>query len=705
MKYLVCVLLLAATANGEEGLKYPLSRVSDHAETLHGKTIQDPYRWLEDANSTETKSWIQAQNTLTMPYLAALPGRDAIHDRIRQVYNYERWTKVFRSGDRYFWFHNNGLQNRSVLYTASSLQSAGEVLMDPNKFEDKTVAISSATPSPDGKTMAVSLQKAGSDWLEIIFVDVATRQRLSDKLQWVKFFTPSWAEDSKGLYYSRYDEPGASSQLQELNENHKAFFHKLGTTQDNDQLLLFRPEKKKWMYDIRETEDRRYLIAGVFESADERAAYLYRERESDKWIELLPGFSDIHKFVGSEGTRFFFTTTAGAPRGRLVEVDIRNPQPANWKNIIPEGRESLLGASYINGTFVAQYSKDGHTRVALVDPSGKFLGDVPLPTVGQAWGFEGRQKDTETFFVFTSYTVPVTVYRLDMKTRQVSPFRQPRLPVDMSRFETKLVFYNSKDGTRVPMFITGRKGLKLDGSHPVYLYGYGGFNVPVMIGFSPAHAVWLEMGGVLAFPGIRGGGEYGTEWHLAGTKDRKQNVFDDFVAAAEYLIGEKYTSANRIGIRGGSNGGLLVAATMLQRPDLFGAVIPEVGVLDMLRFHKFTIGWSWQTDFGSPDNPQDFKALLAYSPYHNVKKGTVYPPTLITTADHDDRVVPGHSFKFAAAMQAAQEGKAPILIRVQTKAGHGAGKPLSMQIEEEADVFAFLAKHLGIAPPPAAAKP
>jgi prolyl oligopeptidase len=450
------------------------------------------------------------------------------------------------------------------------------------------------------------------------------------------------------------------------------------------------------MYFAFETEDKQYLVLEIFKGSDRKNAWFYRPLQSDEWVELLPRFDSDYQLAGTEGNRFYFTTTLDAERGRLVEIDLSKPDKAAWKTIIPESNDTLESASFVNGTFIVSYMHDGHARVRLFDRTGKPAGDVPLPGIGSVSGFTGRQTDTEVFYTYDSYLSPATVYRFDLKTRRSTVYKTPRIDADLTKYETRVLFYNSKDGTRVPMFVTHRKGLKQDGTNPVFLYGYGGFNVPVKVGFSPNDIVWLEMGAVLAYPALRGGGEYGREWHLAGTKSRKQNVFDDFISAAEYLIREKYTSRRKIAIFGGSNGGLLVAACMLQRPDLFGAVVPAVGVLDMLRFHKFTIGWGWQSDYGSPDNPEDFKALLAYSPYHNIRKGGEYPPTLITTADHDDRVVPAHSFKFVSALQAAQEGKAPILIRIQTKAGHGAGKPLSMTIQETTDMIAFAASHLGI---------
>jgi prolyl oligopeptidase len=698
MRTIGTILLCSVSVCAADRLTYPQTKTVDHVDTLHGVKVPDPYRWLEDGNSPDTKAWIDAQNAVTMPYLDKLPARDAIKSRLTELWNYERYTGVFQRAGRYFWYYNNGLQDRPVLYTASSLNEPGEVLIDPNKFEDKTVALAGVDVSPNGKLMAYSLQKAGSDWREVAFMDLDTRKILPDRLEWVKFSSATWSEDGKGVYYSRYDTPNEADKLQDLNVNQKVFYHVLGTDQSADKLVFFRPEEKNWMYAAFETEDAKYLVLAIFKGADRKNAWFYRPLDGDKWVELLPKFDSDYSLVGTEGDRFYFTTTVDAERGRLIEIDLSKPEKTNWKTIIPESKDTLESATYVNGTFIASYMHDGHDQVKLFDRTGKPVGQVGLPGIGKVFGFNGRQSDTEVFYTYSSFLAPATVYRFDLKTRTSSPYKVPKIAADLSRYETKVVFYNSKDGTRVPMFLTHRKGIRLDGTNPVYLYGYGGFNVPVNVGFSPTGIVWLEMGAVLAFPALRGGGEYGREWHMAGTKSRKQNVFDDFIASAEYLVREKYTSPRKIAIFGGSNGGLLVAACLLQRPDLFGAAVPAVGVLDMLRFHKFTIGWGWQSDYGSPDDPEDFKALFAYSPYHNVKKGREYPPTLVTTADHDDRVVPAHSFKFVSALQAAQEGKAPILIRVQTKAGHGAGKPLSMAIQETADVIAFAATHIGAKP-------
>jgi prolyl oligopeptidase len=677
-------------------LSYPKTRTVDQTDNYHGVKVADPYRWLEDDNSADTAAWVEAQNSVTMPYLESIPERNAIRERLKKLFNYERYGAVFKRGNKYFYYHNDGLQDRDVLYVSRSLSEPGQVLIDPNKFEDKSVALSAVNVSPDGTIVAYSLATAGSDWKEIRFMEIDSRKPLEDQIKWAKFTAASWSEDNKGVYYSRYDEPKDGIKSRGTNYNQKLYYHRLGTLQTQDKLVYQRPDHKDWGFQGGETEDGKYAIVHVWQGTERNNAWFYRPLNNESFVELLSKWDASYNFIGNRGTTFYFETDSEAPRGRVIAVDITKPEKVNWKAVIPESQETIESVSYVGRRFFASYMRDGRTEVRMYDEVGKSLGTVPLPGLGKAVGFNAREDDTETFFTFTSYTVPAVVYHYDLKTNKSTLWKEPRVDANLKQYETKLVFYNSKDGTRVPMFITARKGLKLDGQNPVYLYGYGGFNIPVRIEYAPKNIVWLEMGGVLAFPALRGGGEYGKEWHLAGTKLRKQNVFDDFIAAAEYLVANKYTTPKKLAINGGSNGGLLVAATLLQRPDLFGAAVPQVGVLDMLRFHKFTIGWGWVSDYGSADKPDEFKALYAYSPLHNIKKGVVYPPTLVTTADHDDRVVPGHSFKFAASLQAAQEGNAPILLRVETKAGHGAGRRLSAAIDEQSDILTFMAKHLGM---------
>lgn len=675
---------------------YPLARKSDQLDDYHGVKVADPYRWLEDLDSEETRDWVDAENKLTSAFLEAIPARASIKDRLTKLWNYEKFGVPFKEGNRYFYTRNSGLQNQSVLYTVNSLDGAPKLVLDPNTLStDGTVALSGLRVSNGGKLLAYSLSASGSDWQEWKVRDVETGQDLSDDLKWVKFSDVSWTPDNSGFFYSRYDEPKSDS-LKATNYFQKVYFHKLGTPQSDDTLVYERPDQKDWLFGGSVTEDGRYLIIPVFQGTDSKTRIYYKDLRSKdpKVIQLLDDFDAAYTFVGNDGTRFWFQTDLNSPRGKIIEIDIDKPQRENWKIVVPEGSESLQAASLVNHRFILNYLKDAYTKVRIHDTRGKLLNEVQFPGIGSAEGFGGKATDTETFYSFTGFTTPTTSYRYDTTTGKSTIFRQPKADFNPNNFETRQVFFTSKDGTKVPMFITHKKGIKLDGNNPTYLYGYGGFNISLSPAFSVGNLVWMEMGGVYAQPNLRGGGEYGEDWHQAGMKLKKQNVFDDFIAAAEWLIDNKYTSRSKLSIGGGSNGGLLVGAALTQRPDLFGAALPAVGVMDMLRFQKFTIGWAWVSDYGASDNADEFKALYAYSPLHNIRPGTSYPPTLITTADHDDRVWPGHSFKFAATLQAAQAGDAPILIRIETKAGHGAGKPTSKIIEEIADRWAFLVKTL-----------
>ncbi|HEU4713772.1 MAG TPA: prolyl oligopeptidase family serine peptidase [Pyrinomonadaceae bacterium] len=677
---------------------YPPARKSDQVDDYHGVKVADPYRWLEELDSEETKAWVEAQNKLSFGYLAGIPARTALKDRITKLWNYEKYGVPFKEGNRYFYYRNSGLQNQSVLYTVTGLDAPPQMILDPNTMSaDGTVAVSGVQVSPDGKLLAYSLSASGSDWQEWKVRDVETGKDLSDHLKWVKFSGVSWTQDNKGFFYSRYDEPKGDS-LKSVNYFQKIYYHKLGAPQSEDALVYERPDQKDWLLGGNVTEDGNYLIITVYQGTDVKSRVYYKDLRDNnsQVVKLLDEFDAAYNFIGNDGTKFWFHTDLESPRGKVVEIDVNNPARNSWKVIVPETKDALQGVSYVNHKFILNYLKDAYTQVKIHDTSGKFVSEVAFPGIGSASGFGGKAKDKETFYYFTGFTTPTTIYRYDMTTGKSTIFREPKVDFNPANFETKQVFYKSKDGTKVPMFITHKKGLKLDGSNPTYLYGYGGFNVSMTPGFSVGNMVWMEMGGVYAQPSLRGGAEYGEDWHQGGMKLKKQNVFDDFIAAAEWLIANKYTSTPKLAIGGGSNGGLLVGAAMTQRPDLFGAALPAVGVMDMLRFQKFTIGWAWVSDYGSSENPDEFKALYAYSPLHNIKSGVKYPPTLITTADHDDRVWPGHSFKFAAALQAAQGGDAPILIRIETKAGHGAGKPTSKTIEEIADRWAFLTKALNM---------
>ena len=677
---------------------YPVARKSDQVDDYHGVKVADPYRWLEDLDSDETRKWVEEQNKLTFSYLAEIPARNTIKERLTKLWNFEKYGVPFKEGSRYFYTRNSGLQNQSVLYSVSSLDAQPRVLLDPNTLSaDGTVALSGTAVSDDGKLLAYSLSASGSDWQEWKVRDVGTGQDLSDDLKWVKFSNASWTRDGAGFFYVRYDEPKSDS-LKATNYFQKLYFHKIGTAQSEDVLVYERPDQKDWLFDGSVSKDGKYLIITVFQGTDVKTRVYYKDLSTKDApvVKLLDDFDASYTFVGNNGTRMWFMTDAGAPRGRIIEIDTTQPQRQNWMILVPESKETLQAVTVVNHKFIANYLKDAYTQVKIFDTTGKFVREVEFPTIGSAEGFGGEPDDQETFYSFTSFTTPTTIYRYDIETGKSTVFRQPQVDFNPANFETKQVFYSSKDGTKVPMFITYKKGLKLDGNNPTYLYGYGGFNISLTPAFSVGIVVWMEMGGVFAQPNLRGGGEYGEDWHQAGMKLKKQNVFDDFIAAGEWLIANKYTSTPKLAISGGSNGGLLVGAAMTQRPELFGAALPAVGVMDMLRFQKFTIGWAWVSDYGSSENADEFKALYAYSPLHNIKAGTKYPPTLVTTADHDDRVWPGHSFKFAAALQAAQAGSAPVLIRIETKAGHGAGKPTSKIIEESADRYAFLVRTLNM---------
>ena len=678
---------------------YPNARRADQTDDYHGTVVTDPYRWLEDPDSPETHLWIEAENALTFDFLAQIPARGPIEKRLTTLWDYERFGMPYLQGGRYFYGRNDGLQPQSVLYVTETLDGDPRVLLDPNTLSaDGTVALAGYAISEDGRHMAYGLAAAGSDWNEWRVRDVDTGEDLADHLCWVKFSGASWAKDGSGFFYSRYDAPAPGEELQQANYYQKLYFHTLGQPQESDVLVYERPDEKEWSFGGRVSEDGAFLLIYIGQGTERKNRLYYKSlTEPDApIIPLLDGFDASYGFLGREGSVFWLQTDKDAPRGRVIAVDTQDPDPGTWREVIPEAEETLQGVSLTGERFFASYLKDAHTQVKVFGLDGSFEREVALPGLGSAGGFGGKRDYTETFYAYTDYTAPTTIYRYDIPAGTSTVYRQPEVAFDPADYETRQIFYESKDGTRVPLFLTHRKGLTLDGQNPTYLYGYGGFDISLTPSFSPGQVVWLEMGGVLAVANLRGGGEYGKAWHEAGRKHNKQNVFDDFIAAAEWLIASGYTSTPKLAIGGGSNGGLLVGACMTQRPDLFGACLPAVGVLDMLRFQKFTIGWGWVPDYGTADDPADFPVLHAYSPLHNLKPGTAYPATLITTGDHDDRVVPAHSFKFAAALQAAQGGSAPTLIRIETRAGHGAGKPTAKVIEEAADRWAFLVKVLGM---------
>lgn len=684
----------------QENLVYPDTKTVNQTDDFHGTKVDDPYRWLEDdvRESKEVAAWVEAQNKLTFDYLKKIPGRDRIEKRITELWDYEKIGAPTKEGGRYYFFRNNGLQNQSVLFMQKTLEDEPRVLIDPNTWsKDGTIALSSVEFSKDGKYVAYGIQDGGSDWRTWRVMEIESQKKLEDELKWIKFSSIAWTPDSKGFFYSRYDEPKEGAEFQSLNLNQKVFYHVVGTPQAEDELIYARPDFPEWGFGADVSEDGQYLVLTVWKGTDDRYRVVVKDlTDADaEPFELIDNFEYEYSFVGNTRQVLYFQTNLDAPLRRVIAIDLKHPEKDHWKEVVAEGENALSSASIVGGMFVGRYLKDAKTQVILYNMDGKQVREVDFPGIGAASGFGGHQDDSETFYSFSSFAVPPSTYRYDLKTGESTLLRQAKVKFDPADYETTQVFYESKDGTRVPMFLCHRKGLKMDGQNPVLLYGYGGFNISLTPRFSVSRLAWMEMGGVFAMPNLRGGGEYGEPWHKAGTKLQKQNVFDDFIAAAEWLIEHRITNSKRLAIQGGSNGGLLVGACMTQRPDLYGACLPAVGVMDMLRFHQFTAGRFWVDDYGNPDDPEEFKALRAYSPYHNLEGGTQYPATLVTTADTDDRVVPGHSFKFAAHLQACQSGTNPTLIRIETRAGHGAGKPTAKIIEEVADQWAFLSKSLG----------
>jgi prolyl oligopeptidase len=679
-------------------MQYPKTRKVDQVDDYHGTKVADPYRWLEDDNSQETAKWVEEENKVTFGYLEKIPYRAKIKDRLTQLFNYPKIGAPFRKGDLYFFAKNDGLQNQSVLYVQKGLDGKPEVLIDPNKWsEDGTARLSAFALSKDGKYAAYGVSLSGSDWQEYRVMEVASRNVLPDTLKWVKVSGIAWQGD--GFYYSRYPEPEKGHELSTKNENHQVYFHKIGAAQSADELVYQDPAHPQRFHTVGTTEDERFAILTISDRGKGRKgnSIFYRDAKSGG-KEFKPIVAEIGDdsfgVIDNTGDKFLIQTDKGAPNGKVVLFD---PKTEKWSDVLPEKTEPLEGAGTAGGKLFATYLKDVTTRAYVYSLEGKLENEIELPGLGAAGGFGGAFDDKFVFYTFTSFNAPTTTYRYDIATKKSSFFRAPEIPgFKAEEFETKQVFYNGKDGARVPMFLVYKKGLKLDGANPTLLYGYGGFNVTTSPSFNSLRIALLENGFVYASANLRGGGEYGEKWHEAGTKLKKQNVFDDFIAAAEWLIANKYTSSEKLAIQGGSNGGLLVGAALNQRPELFKVALPAVGVMDMLRFHKFTIGWNWIADYGSSDNSEEFKALYAYSPLHNIKE-TKYPATLITTADHDDRVVPAHSFKYAATIQEKQRGPAPVLIRIETKSGHGASST-AKQIEITADTYAFLLYNLGVTP-------
>ncbi len=699
LAFVIVCTFLASTAAAQSNLEYPKPRRGNQVDEYHGTKVADPYRWMEDTESTETRAWIDAENKLTNTYLSTIPQREKLKNRLTEIWNYERYSAPSKIADNfYIYSKNDGLQNQSVLYKATSTSDPGSVFFDPNKLSaDGTAALSGSSFTDDGKLWAYGVAVAGSDRTEWHIMDVATDKLLPDTLSPNRQGGVSWLKDNSGFFYSGYPPVPKGSELKSNTFFQQLYFHKLGTPQSDDDIVYDRPDNKEFFIGAGVTEDGQYLMINVGKGTEQMNMVYFKRLGVDR-APIMPLITDLknsYSFIGNDDDVFYFLTDRDAPRGKVVKVNVQ-PRIPIWEDVIPESADTLDGVDFVNNQFVLNYLSDAHTKIKIYETSGIFAREVILPGIGTANGFGGKRKDTETFYSYSSYNAPPTIYHYDLKNGKSTLYRKADVKFDPSKFEVKEVFYTSKDGTKVPMFITYKKGIKLDGKNPTILYGYGGFNVPITPGFSIARVAWLEMGGVYAVSCLRGGSEYGKTWWEGGSRLKKQNVFDDFAWAAKWLIANKYTSTPKLAINGGSNGGLLVGAVLNQNPGLFGAAVPQVGVMDMLRFDKFTIGWAWKSDYGDPTNAADFKAMYAYSPYHNAKPGTKYPATLITTADHDDRVFPAHSFKYAAAMQNAQAGDSPVLIRIETKAGHGAGKPTSKQIEEVTDIYGFLIKNLGM---------
>jgi prolyl oligopeptidase len=684
-------------AQQQPTITYPETRKVDTIDTYHGVKIPDPYRWLEDDNSEATKAWVVAENKVTQEYLSKIPFRQDIKNRLEELWNYVKVGAPFKRGNYYYFFKNDGLQNQAVMYRVASLDGTPEVFIDPNKLSASgTAALGAYSFSKDGKYIAYLVAQAGSDWQQAFVMEVATRKLLEDKLDWIKFSGLAWRGD--GFYYSRYDQPDENSKLSKKNEFHKVYYHKIGTLQAQDELIFVDKDHPLRNAGAQVTEDERFLILSTTEGTSGNELWFrdFKDPAQKDFKLLIKGFAYDASVIDDAGDHLLVLTNQDAPNFKVVSIDPKNPASANWTTILPEKKDALQGVGSAGGKLLASYLKDASTRVYQYDYKGKEEREVKLPGIGTATGFDGRKEDKTLFYAYSSFVMPATVFQYDITTGKSTVYFKPEVKFNPEQYETKQLFFTSKDGTRVPMFLSYKKGIKLNGKNPVLLYGYGGFNIPVTPGFNVSNLYFMEQGGIYVVVSLRGGSEYGEAWHKAGMLDQKQHVFDDFIGAAEYLVKEKYTNPEKIAIRGGSNGGLLVGACMTQRPDLFKVALPAVGVMDMLRFQKFTIGWAWAVEYGSSDNAEQFKYLLKYSPLHNLKPGTSYPATLITTADHDDRVVPAHSFKFAAELQACNAGPNPVLIRIETQAGHGAGKPTSKQIDEATDIWAFTMYNLGM---------
>jgi prolyl oligopeptidase len=676
-------------------LSYPVTKKVDQVDDYFGTKVPDPYRWLENENAQDVKDWILAENKLTFAYLEKIPYREKIRQRITEIYNYPKYSSPFRAGDNYFFYKNDGLQNQSVIYIQKGLEGKPEVFLDPNKVSpDGTVRIGLVDFSNDNRCVAIARSEAGSDWQQLRVMEVESKKELSDVIQWVKFSGAAW--QGKGFYYSGYSKPEKGQELTAKNAYQKIYYHKLGDPQEKDKLIYEDKEHPLRYQGVGITEDEKYMFLTISEGTHGNELYYKNlSRKNMNFEPLIKGFEFDTSVIDNVGDKFLVFTNTDAPNYKVILMDPKKPAKENWQTIIPEKPEVLSGASTVGGQLFCSYLKDANTRIYQYDLDGKLVRDIALPALGTAGGFYGKRPDKITFYSFTSFTYPPTIYKYDIDGGKSEVFHKTEVKFNPEDYEVKQVFYSSKDGTRVPMFIVHKKGLKLNGKNPAYLYGYGGFNISVLPSFSSTNIVLLENGVVYAMANLRGGGEYGEAWHRAGMLLNKQNVFDDFITAAEYLIREKYTSKNKLAIVGGSNGGLLVGACMTQRPDLFKVAFPAVGVMDMLRYHKFTVGWGWGVEYGSSDDEKNFKNLYSYSPLHNIKQGVSYPATLVTSADHDDRVVPAHSFKFIATLQEMQAGKNPVLIRIETRSGHGSSNTTKM-IDELTDRFSFFFYNTGV---------
>lgn len=682
-----------------EDFKYPQSRRAEVKEEIHGREIADPYRWLEEIDSEETKKWIEKQNALTEDFIEDIPFREEIKEKLEEIWNYDRYGVYIKKGGNFFFTKREAGEDQKVLYWSESPNGEPRVLLDPNELsEDGTVALTGFSVSPDGKYLAYGLSSAGSDWQTWFVKEVESGRDLDEKLEWVKFSEPAWKGESEGFFYSRYEEPEEGKEYKEKNRNQKFYYHSLGTPQEEDSLVYERPDNPEWGFEGEVTADGKYLVISVWQGTERENGVFYKNLSEPEGevVELLSDFDASYQFVGSDDEVFYFLTDLDAPRKKVIGIDITEPDPSRREEVLPPSSKVLESVDLFGDRFVAQYIEEASHRLSIFDKEGKPVEEVGLPERGTVELFEAERDAGEFFYGFSSFARPRSIRRYDLDSRENEVCKSPSLPFDPEEFCTEQVFYSSKDGTEIPLFLCKKKDVAAEGGLPTFLYGYGGFNISLTPDFSALHLAWMGMGGLYAQANLRGGGEYGKDWHQAGRKENKQNVFDDFVAAGEWLIDNDYTPPDGLAVNGRSNGGLLIGAAMTRRPDLFEVCVPVVGVLDMLRFHEFTIGWAWVSDFGSPEDPEEFENLLSYSPLHNIEKGEEYPATLIVTGDHDDRVYPAHSFKYAARLQEAQGESAPVLLRVERKTGHGVGKPVSKQIEEKTDILTFIAGQLGL---------